>query len=68
MSVVAGEGSLVSGGDVGEVLGVCVPEAGLLASLSPAMLLLRDFAPIRLFFSLNFSSHEVEFASLRCWS
>ena len=65
---VTGVDSFVGGGDVGEMLGVCVPDGGALASLSSARLFFRDFAPMRLFFCLNFSSHEDELAALMCCS
>ena len=48
-------------GDV--LLGVCVPDPGLdAASVSSMTELLRDFAPMRLFFCLNFSNQLLLFA------
>jgi hypothetical protein len=62
--IAAGEASFPGGGEVGEVLlGVWVPDPGFdAASVSSTMELLRDFAPIRLFFCLNFSSQLLLFA------
>jgi hypothetical protein len=62
MLIAEGEVSLpVGGGEVGEMLfGVCVPDPGFEApSDSSAMEPFLDFAPIRLFFCLNFSNQLV---------
>jgi len=65
MLIAVGERSFApgGGGEVGEMLGVCVPDPGSEGpSESSTTEFFRDLEPMRLFFCLNFSSQLLLFA------